>query len=98
MRCGCQRLALEVLLAAFRELHAPPAGRPDLFARTQREARDWFMHPDAAVQVNLADCCDALGLDVRTVQRRSLPVVRSSRLPREKLSPAQRVGSSLHTG
>jgi hypothetical protein len=34
------------------------------------------MAPDLDVMINLRDCCDALHLDVRSVQRSVLPVIR----------------------
>jgi hypothetical protein len=35
----------------------------------------WFQCPDADVIVNLADCCNALGLIPALVQRAVLPLI-----------------------
>jgi hypothetical protein len=44
--------------------------------KNRREARAWFMHPNLDMTINLRDVCDAFQLDVRTVQRSVLPVIR----------------------
>lgn len=63
----CRSLWSAILLSAAEALRHPNP-------KVRNEARHWLMHPDAAVLVNLRDCCDALGLDVRAVQRKVLPV------------------------
>jgi hypothetical protein len=72
-----QELFGTILSDALDRLRGVPLpGRADITARIQREALAWFMSPHMDVMVNLADVCDALGLDVRSVQRSVLPVIR----------------------
>jgi hypothetical protein len=54
--CGCQRLALEVLINAANELH-------HRIPKTRQQALQFFMQPQMDVIIDLADVCDALGLD-----------------------------------
>jgi hypothetical protein len=51
----------------FACVRRPTPGRP--WERNVDETLRWFNDPDAAVLVNLRDCCDGLGLDVVKVQR-----------------------------
>jgi hypothetical protein len=99
--CGCQRLMLEVLIDAFDALQRPPPGRP--FEFTRNETLAWFAAPDMDVTVNLRDCVEALGLDLRRVQRTArklaagritLPAMGHGRYER---CPRKTVGSPLHT-
>jgi hypothetical protein len=59
----------------LRQCAAPPI-TGNRFDRTRDEARHWFMALDLDVMVNLNDVCSALGLDVKTIQRSVLPVIR----------------------
>src|SRR5262249_6672170 len=82
-----RRLCAAVLLDAALSLRRPYPGRPDAAQAARREAAAWLMAPDVPVAVNLRDCCAALGLSPRSVQRCLLPV-RESTLARWKTARA----------
>jgi excisionase family DNA binding protein len=72
--------------------------------KSRRESVQWFMAPDMDVMINLRDCCDALGLDLRSVQvascrlsaaRPSVDIERFLEQHRGRLNPWQRAGFSV---
>jgi hypothetical protein len=71
-----QRLLAAVLTDTLLALQPPMPGRANLAQLTRWKAVRWFRFPDLGVMVNLRDCCEALGLNVRRVQRSVLPVFR----------------------
>jgi hypothetical protein len=67
LEAAWRNLLAAVLDGAVHDLrHRDPHIRAD--------ARDWLMRPDADFQINLADVCIVLGLQVKRVQRCLLPV------------------------
>jgi hypothetical protein len=64
-----RRLCAAVLLDAILVLRRPFPGRTDLTLAARLQARQWLMAPDAPVTINLRDCCAAMGISLRRVQR-----------------------------